>query len=137
MTKMFYSASMINQNLCSWYNKKSAHTLLSDILGVSSCIDKSEANITSKTSFCTECSCCGGACFYPVGRCEDGYTCDEISSSCCKPINNETCRLPSGDSYGCQTGYICSISNVSGIDAKNPYRCTKPTINNFCVQGIS
>jgi hypothetical protein len=136
MVKMFYNAATFNQDLCSWYNKISIYTLSSNIFGLSSCIDKSEPNITSKTSFCTECSCCGGACFYPVGRCEDGYTCDKTSSSCRKPINNETCRLPRGDSYGCKNGYTCSISYGSGIEDENPYRCTNPTINSSCVEEI-
>jgi surface protein len=136
MAKMFYNASMFNQDCCSWYNKISAHTMLSDIFGFSSCIDKSEPNITSKTSFCTECSCCGKACFYPVARCEVGYTCDEISSKCRKPIYNETCRVPRGDSYGCKNGYMCLISNGSKTDAKSPYKCNNPTINNFCVEEI-
>ena len=107
MTRLFYNSSSFNQDLCPWYNHIGSSVSTDSMFSLSGCNDRSDPNVTSKTAFCHECSCCGGSCFNPVGNCEDGYTCDASTNVCTKPVESESCRLKKGESYGCQGFYEC------------------------------
>jgi len=131
MTRMFYNASFLNQDFCPWYNTIRASVVTAEMFVLSGCTDRSEPNVTSKTSFCQECSCCGGSCFYPVGRCEEGYTCDQTSRKCRKPAELEKCLIRSGESYGCRDGFNCKPATNS---TKNI--CMKPFIYETCKENI-